>query len=1302
MKRSPKHRGTWIPGLLLALLMAFGPLPSLADGLAAAQPAVTAEGLASPGTPAAAGLDADWWSAVQEDIRTSEYHITWQEQTYLLDLPAAYQAPNRAHNLRTYFTPGGPIVIPRVWGEESDVPPWRWEARLVAWGRAGALEAVPAAALEVQENRIEYLRGDIQEWFNNDEEGLAQGWRIDAPPQAGDASAPLQLDLILGGDLSPQISDAGTEVEFTTGEGQPVLHYQLLAAADAAGRALSAWLSLSGDTLSILVDDTMADYPIQVGQAITGLPTGRNWDFTEPQDDAQAGTSVATAGDVDGDGYSDAIVGVPYYDGGATDEGRVYVFYGSILGLLGSDPWRKESDQAYAHFGASVATAGDVNGDGFADVIVGAPDYDHPEEDEGGAWVYRGSQNGVIDVPVFFAQANLIDAHMGDSVATAGNVNGEDAGIAYADIIVGASGYSQGDDYEGAAFVWHGSANGVNNGDYFGTPSNADWMAESNQYNARLGTSVATAGDVNRDGYADVIVGADNYTHGTSQEGAAFVWHGSGTGLNNGVDGNPTNTAWMAEGNNFEAHFGHSASTAGDVNGDGYADVIVGAPHYSNGESDEGGAWLYLGSASGLNASWANQDEGNQAGAWFGQSVATAGDVNGDGYADVIVGAPFRTDGENEEGHVYVWYGQPSSSGISSIRDWEAEGNRVQAWYGWSVATAGDVNADGYSDIIVGAPGVLDRAGRVYAYHGGADSLEETAAWSKYSNQEQAYYGWSVGTAGDVNGDGYADVIVGAPRWDSGKTDEGYAWVYLGQEGGLSPSPHWDKGSNNESAEYGYSVGTAGDVNGDGYDDVIVGAPGWHIPESETDEGAAFVYAGSVSGLDRGTPPLWDKDSDQIDARFGHSVGTAGDVNGDGYADIVVGAPFWQSGGEERGAVWLYYGSAGGSHSAPDWYNVGDQEEARYGYAVGTAGDVNGDGYSDVIVGSPYWQDDTNANEGRAWVYLGSAGGLRHDLHWHAESNNFNAQLGHSVGTAGDVDGDGYGDVIVGAPYFGDGGLTSEGKVWVFHGSALGLDMSARWSRESGQNGAYYGYSVGTAGDVNGDGYADVILGAPHMTGSVSDEGTTRVYLGSRDGLLLTYDWKGEGGQLLSWYGQSVGTAGDVNGDGYAEVIVGAPQYDRTDRMNEGWAFVYYGNGGPGVSLRPRQQHRGGEPLAHLGRSDDMDSFRVRLRAGTPFGRGRIVLECEVKPLGTPFTGSDTLLWGSNQNAIPGDDKYIVPHDLLAGMPYHWRVRWRYEPSTTPWMPASRWLTMPWNGWNEQDLRTAGFRVALPVVMKDH
>ncbi|MCP4130834.1 MAG: hypothetical protein GY754_07615, partial [bacterium] len=145
-----------------------------------------------------------------------------------------------------------------------------------------------------------------------------------------------------------------------------------------------------------------------------------------------------------------------------------------------------------------------------------------------------------------------------------------------------------------------------------------EWTAESNQASAYFGCSVGTAGDVNNDGYADVIVGADNYDNGESDEGRAFVYHGSASGLSAAPD-------WTAESNQAGASFGISVGTAGDVNNDGYADVIVGAERYDNGETDEGRAYVYHGSASGLSASPDRTAESNQANANFGYSVGTAG-----------------------------------------------------------------------------------------------------------------------------------------------------------------------------------------------------------------------------------------------------------------------------------------------------------------------------------------------------------------------------------------------------------------------------------------------------------------------------------------------------------------------------------------------------------------------------------------------------------------------------------------------------------------------------------------------------
>jgi hypothetical protein len=229
-------------------------------------------------------------------------------------------------------------------------------------------------------------------------------------------------------------------------------------------------------------------------------------------------------------------------------------------------------------------------------------------------------------------------------------------------------------------------------------------------------------------------------------------------------------------------YFGNSVATAGDVNGDGYSDVVVGAWGHT---SSTGKAYLYLGGASGLAASASWTAVGEATIDYFGNSVATAGDVNGDGYADVVVGAYGNT---GDTGKAYLYLG--GASGLAASPSWTAVGEAVNDWFGNSVATAGDVNGDGYADLVVGAYGNDDNgslAGKAYLYLGGASGLAASPSWTTVGEATSDFLGYSVATAGDVNGDGYSDVVVGA---NGNSSDTGKAYLFFGGGGaGVSFMP---------------------------------------------------------------------------------------------------------------------------------------------------------------------------------------------------------------------------------------------------------------------------------------------------------------------------------------------------------------------------------------------------------------------------------------------------------------------------------------------------------------------------------
>lgn len=433
--------------------------------------------------------------------------------------------------------------------------------------------------------------------------------------------------------------------------------------------------------------------------------------------------------------------------------------------LAAGSNWQVESDQKDAQMGWSVSSAGDINNDGFADVLVSAITFDRGQANEGAVFVYHGSKKGLSTKPDRMLESNRANDWMGYKVAAAGDINGDD----FDDVIIAVHGYDKGQFNEGAAFIYYGGS--------WGLQSEQDLILQTNQKWARL-DSVAGAGDVNNDGFADVIIGSSAYTHGQKQEGAAMVFLGSRGGLHE-------QPQVILESNQVGARFGMSVAGAGDVNGDGFEDVLVGAPYYDRGQVDEGLVFVYPGSEDGVLKRPLQRIEGNQADAWLGNSVSSAGDINGDEKPDIIVAVPFHTNGLDHNGAALVFLG--NGKGYESRPQSILVSERSQAWVS-EVGLAGDTNHDGYSDLFVTTLFDMQnqaREGEVFIYPGSKNGISMGKRFLLTTKGNSTRID-SVAGAGDINGDDYDDVIAGITRYENGQSMEGSALVYVGGKKGFN------------------------------------------------------------------------------------------------------------------------------------------------------------------------------------------------------------------------------------------------------------------------------------------------------------------------------------------------------------------------------------------------------------------------------------------------------------------------------------------------------------------------------------
>ncbi len=401
-------------------------------------------------------------------------------------------------------------------------------------------------------------------------------------------------------------------------------------------------------------------------------------------------------------------------------------------------------------------------------------------------------------------------------------------------------------------------------------------------------------------------------------------------------------------GHDADEYFGYSIAAAGDVNGDGDEDVLVGAHR-----DGVGRVYVYFGGFSAdsipdltLTSEPDPFDNG------FGFAVAGVGDVNGDGYADVAVGWP---NGGYGRGRVWVFYGGP---GMDDISDLTFTGTSTGEQFGSVIAPTLDLNDDGYKDLIVGAPlyqDGYDFRGRVYIFSGGPgvdaepDLILETPIQDV--RPSSSHFGSAVAPAGDVNGDGRADLIVGhADVRHSGQCCFARAFLYLGGAG-MDGSPDRSLKSSPFTSYLPRTASSAGDFNADGYADVAVAAPVMYADGTgvSSSPGRVYVYFGAPTAPDDPAPSL-RLAGDASDLNFGHSISGGMDLNGDGHPDLLIGDPYSNFDGHRRGRAYVFYGGAN-ADSVPDVILNGELDGRWFG-ATTSVGDVNGDGVADAIIGT--------------------------------------------------------------------------------------------------------------------------------------------------------------------------------------------------------------------------------------------------------------------------------------------------------------------------------------------------------------
>lgn len=948
-------------------------------------------------------------------------------------------------------------------------------------------------------------------------------------------------------------------------------------------------------------------------------------------DETEFGKSLTGLDDVNGDGRADILIGAPA-TANSSEQGEVFVFFGESSTSAIDNNWETYFDadwsftgisgQNDANFGIRVAQLGDINFDGINDFAVSARDYnDGSSNDAGMVRIYHGTNSSTKPT----ATTEIVGSNAGDKLGQAmcayslqpqyragivigspwhDNGGTSDRGLVehYADFVT--------DAHRGRAIANLGDINsdglddlavglpGIGRTEIYTTSSTgALTLSSTINHGGHAGISLAAV-DLDQDGDKDLVIGDDEFDDITGI--AYFHFNDNGTF--------PAIEDHSIEGTSTDYRFAFDMANAGDINNDGYDDLLVGSPGL-NTNVGRGYAWFSATSQSNFTSGTGTPDWDYTAlptNSRFGHSVAAAGDIDGDGYNDVIIG-------DNKEGAAYVFLG--NSTGLNSSYEWK--GTHTASTKFGAAVSGGDIDGDGFSDIVVGAPKQSSTyGGRAYVWYG-ASSL---TSWSTFATSADWDTGDGIGYSGSpsanktgqevliapsLDEDNIADLVVGATEYDYyGPSGVGAVKIFYGATNRnldckttLIEAP--THSSSDDVQEFGNNFAPISDLNADGANELAIGAR--YRDLDGDDDGEVFVQLGSAGSTD-----------------LGKYATAGGDINGDGYGDLIVV-------NQTEDLLQVLYGSQTGYSSTPDWSTrICDLELAT------SAGDINDDGYSDILVGCPsannndgyiaifkggqtpefFWEKTGNTGDelGSAIALVGTATGTESEIVVGAPGNVkvyvwFGSQItnalsggvaasgnelytgtsgsgiGSAVSSAGDFNNDGRHDIIIGEPG------NAKAHIFIYDWSS-GYPSTPSWSSNwpsGAPSGSEFGFDVACAGDVNSDGFSDVIIGDPGVT-----NGAAYLWIGngaigsmSTDPALADYEFLGS--QAGSRFGENVSIVGDFNIDGYADVMISAPNFDYSGNNNCGQVQVFYGNEFHDFSTLDPSEYYGAAASENLG-----------------------------------------------------------------------------------------------------------------------